>query len=285
MNTRRGTALVTGASSGIGAAYAGRLAAQGRDTVLVARRAQRLDDLARRLREATATTVETLVADLSDPDDLARVARRAAGDDIEFLLNNAGINGYGPFADLEPELMTKVVDINVRAVTALTRAVVPAMLERGRGNLVNVASQLAFAGALPPHPLPERAVYGGTKGYVVTFTRTLAAELAGTPLRIQVLCPGLTATEFHRSRGDEPVPGREQSPHEDGGMSVEQVVDASLAALDAGEAVCVPGLGDPGPVADLARAELAIRTAARRCGSRPGPDAAGSSTHEEGAHM
>lgn len=264
MSTRHGTALVTGASSGIGAAYARRLAARGWDTVLVARRAQRLDDLAQRLREGTGTAVETLVADLSEPGDLARVARRAADDDIGFLLNNAGINGYGPFARLEPELMTKVLAVNVLAVTALTRACVPAMLERGHGTVVNVASQLAFAGALPPHPLPERAVYGGTKGYVVTFTRTLAAELAGTPLRLQVLCPGLTATEFHRSRGGEPVRGREQSVHEEGGMPVDQVVAASLAALDAGEVVCVPGLGDPAPVAGLAEAELAIRAAARR---------------------
>ncbi|MGC9438371.1 SDR family NAD(P)-dependent oxidoreductase [Streptomyces sp. WG5] len=267
MNARPGTALVTGASSGIGAAYAARLAAQGWDTILAARRAQRLDDLARRLRAETATTVETVVADLSEPDDVARVARRAADDGVGFLLNNAGINGYGPFAGLDPGLMTKVLHVNVLAVTALARAVVPAMLERGRGTLVNVASQLAFAGSLPPDPLPERAVYGGTKGYVVTFTRTLAAELAGTRLRVQVLCPGLTATEFHRSRGDEPVPGREQSVHEEGGMPVDQVVEASLAALDTGQVVCVPGLADPAPVAGLAEAERAIRAAARRGGS------------------
>lgn len=148
--------------------------------------------------------METLVADLSDPEDLARVTERAAGDDIGFLLNNAGINGYGPFAELAPPLLRKVLDINVLAVTVLARAAVPAMLSRGHGTLVNVASQLAFAGALPPGPLPERAVYGGSKGFVVTFTRTLAAELAGTPLRVQVLCPGLTATEFHRSRGQDP---------------------------------------------------------------------------------
>ncbi|WP_320779614.1 SDR family NAD(P)-dependent oxidoreductase [Streptomyces sp. CRN 30] len=263
MSTRRGTALVTGASSGIGAAYAGRLAGLGWDTVLVARRAERLDDLAARLRARTATSVETLVADLSEPDGLERVTRRAAGDDIAFLLNNAGINGYGPFATLEPALLAKVVSVNVLAVTALARTVVPGMLERGHGTLVNVASQLAFAGGLPPRPLPERAVYGGTKGYVVTFTRTLAAELAGSPLRVQVLCPGLTATEFHRSRGEAPVPGREQAVHEDGGMPVDRVVDASLAALETERVVCVPGLRDAAPVARLAEAELAVRTAAR----------------------
>ncbi|GGU66150.1 SDR family NAD(P)-dependent oxidoreductase [Streptomyces daghestanicus] len=262
MSTRRGTALVTGASSGIGAAYARRLAGRGLDTVLVARRADRLEDLARRLRAETATAPEPLVADLSEPADLARVAERAAGDDIGFLLNNAGINGYGPFAGLELELMAKVLGVNVVALTALTRAAVPAMLERGHGTVVNVASQLAFAGALPPGPLPERAVYGGTKGYVVTFTRTLAAELAGTPLRVQVLCPGLTATEFHRSRGDAPVPGREESVHEDGGAPVDRVVDASLAALETDQVVCVPGLRDPAPLARLAEAELAVRTGA-----------------------
>ncbi|MFF7552291.1 SDR family NAD(P)-dependent oxidoreductase [Streptomyces olivaceus] len=265
-STRQGrTALVTGASSGIGAAYARRLAARGWDTVLVARRTQRLDDLARRLREeGTGTRVETLVADLSDPADLARVADRAAGDDIGFLLNNAGINGYGPFTDLDPALLRKVLDVNVLAVTVLARSAVAAMRERGRGTLVNVASQLAFAGSLPPGPLPERAVYGGTKGYVVTFTRTLAAELAGTPLHVQVLCPGLTATEFHRSRGEEPVEGREQQVHEDGGMPVHQVVDASLAALDTGDVVCVPGLRDTTPIDRLTETERTLREAARR---------------------
>ncbi|MDQ0578740.1 SDR family NAD(P)-dependent oxidoreductase [Streptomyces rishiriensis] len=260
MSAERGTALVTGASSGIGAGYAERLAADGWDTILVARRAQRLEDLADRLRKETGTTVETLVADLSEQDDLSRVARRAADPEVGFLLNNAGINGYGPFAELDPALMAKVLTLNVFAVTALTRAVIPAMLARGRGVVVNVASQLAFAGALPPHPLPERAVYGGTKGYVVTFTRTLAAELADTPLRVQVLCPGLTATEFHRSRGEEPVPGREQCVHEDGGMPVDEVIDASLAALEKAQVVCVPGLSDPAPLAGLAKAELQIRS-------------------------
>ncbi|MEW9550389.1 SDR family NAD(P)-dependent oxidoreductase [Nonomuraea sp. NPDC050783] len=264
MRNEQGTALVTGASSGIGAEYAARLSARGWNTLLVARRERRLDDLARRLRAEHGTTVETLVADLSVPGDLARVAERAG--EAGFLVNNAGINGYGPFARLDPLLMAKVLNLNVVALTTLTRAAVPAMLERGRGVVVNVASQLAFAASLPPHPLPERAVYAGTKGYAVTFTRTLAAELAGSPLRVQVLCPGLTATEFHLTRGEEPVPGDAPAVHADGGMPVEQVVDASLAALDAddGQVVCVPGLRGRGPVEDLVAAEAALRKAARR---------------------
>lgn len=254
-----GTALVTGASSGIGAEYAVRLAARGHALVLVARRAGRLESLAARLRTEAGVVVETLAADLSDPGDLDRVLARIGEGDISFLLNNAGINGYARFDEADPALLRKVLDVNVVALTALARAALPPMRARGRGALVNVASQLAFAGSLPPGQLPERAVYAGTKGYVVTFTRTLAAELAGGPLQVQVLCPGLTATEFHLTQGDTPVPGEEAAVHADGGRPVHEVVDASLAALGTGQVVCVPGLGDPAPLDALEAAELAVR--------------------------
>ncbi|NED77700.1 SDR family NAD(P)-dependent oxidoreductase [Streptomyces sp. SID9944] len=256
-----GTAVVTGASSGIGAEYARRLAGRGWDLVLVARRAERLAALADRLRGETGAAVETVEADLARSADLARVAERVAAPDVALLVNNAGINGYGPFPEVDAALLTKVVDVNVVAPTVLTRAAVPWMLARGRGAVVNVASLLAFAGSLPPGPLPQRAVYGGTKGYVVTFTRTLAAELAGTPVRLQVVCPGLTATEFHLGTGERPVPG-EQRVHADGGMPVADVVTASLAALATGEVVCVPGLEHAEAVARLAAAELGVREGA-----------------------
>lgn len=256
----RGTALVTGASSGIGAAYARRLAADGHDLVLVARRAERLRALATELTEAHhGVRVETLVADLSDAGEVDRVARRAAGDDIETLVNNAGINGYGPFAETDPALLEKVIAVNVVAVTRLARAAVPGMLARGRGTVVNVASTLAFAGSLPPGPLPTRAVYGGTKGYVVTFTRTLAAELAASPVCVQVVCPGLTATEFHLTQGQEPVGGARARVHDDGGMPVEDVVAASFKALENGETVCVPGLVDAAAVDRVTEAETGLR--------------------------
>ncbi|MEV7691463.1 SDR family NAD(P)-dependent oxidoreductase [Streptomyces bungoensis] len=253
-----GTALVTGASSGIGAEYAVRLARRGHDLVLVARRADRLEALAGRLREEAGVAVEPVVADLAHSADLARLAERASADDVALLVNNAGINGYGPFAEVDAGLLAKVIAVNVTAPTILTRAAVPGMLARGRGAVVNVASLLAFAGDLPPGPLPHRAVYGGTKGYVVAFTRTLAAELAGTPVRVQVVCPGLTATEFHLGTGEAPVPG-EARVHGDGGMLAADVVTASLAALETGEVVCVPGLTDADAVARLADAELALR--------------------------
>ncbi|MGW0148559.1 SDR family NAD(P)-dependent oxidoreductase [Streptomyces sp. NPDC003333] len=253
-----GTALVTGASSGIGWEYATRLAGRGRNLVLVARRAERLEALARELRADGVNGVETLVADLADPDDLARVAERVSGDDVDLLVNNAGINGYGPFAEVDAGLLGKVLSVNVVALTTLTRAAVPGMLARGRGAVINVASLLAFAGDLPPDPLPQRAAYAGSKGYAVTFTRTLAAELAGTPVRLQVVCPGLTATEFHLGAGATPVSG-ERRTHDEGGMPPEDVVTASLAALETGEVVCVPGLTDPEAVSRLAAAELELR--------------------------
>jgi uncharacterized protein len=240
----QGTAVVTGASAGIGAAYAERLVAAGYDVVAVARRADRLADLAARLT-GPGGTVRPLVADLTRDDDRAEVAARVAADDVTLVVNNAGISGYGPFADRDPAVLGAVLALNVVAPTLLCRAALPGMLERGAGAVVNVASLLAFSGALPPDPLPHRATYAGTKGYLVTFTRTLAAELAGTPVRAQVVCPGLTATEFHLVHGAEPVPGREPRTSGLGGMPAADVVTASLAALRTGETVCVPGLADP----------------------------------------
>ncbi|WP_329459456.1 SDR family NAD(P)-dependent oxidoreductase [Streptomyces sp. NBC_01497] len=261
---RPGTALVTGASSGIGFAYAERLAALGHDLVLVARREHRLALQAGRLRAEHGIRVEELPADLSDAGALARVSERAGRDDVDLVVNSAAINGYGPFAEGDPALLAKVVALNVTALTALSRAALPGMLERGRGALVNVASLLAFSGSLPPSPggLPQRAVYGGTKGFVVTFTRLLAAELADTPLRVQLLCPGLTATEFHLTRGEEPVSGDTPRVHAIGGMPVGDVVAASLAALRTDESVCVPGLDDPAALDRLVSAEWGIRRAA-----------------------
>jgi short-subunit dehydrogenase len=258
-----GTAVVTGASSGIGALYARRLAERGWDVVLVARRADRLDDIAESLRADTLATIETLTADLAVEEDLERVAERVSAEDVNLLVNNAGINGYGPFPQTDPGLLTRVLAVNVVAPTMLTRAAVPGMLERGHGAVVNVASLLAFAGALPPDPLPYRAVYAGTKGYLVTFTRTLAAELAASPVTVQVMCPGLTATEFHLTPGAESVPGREERVHAEGGMPPGDVVTASLAGLLAGETVCVPGLAEPEALARLSAVEAEIRGASR----------------------
>lgn len=263
LDGRGATAVVTGASSGIGAVYARRLAGRGWNLVLVARRAQRLDDLAAAL---SGVEVETITADLAKPADLDRVAARVAGDDVALLVNNAGINGYGPFTDVEPAVLQQVLAVNVVAPTVLSRTALPGMLTRGRGAVVNVASLLAFASAMPPDPLPYRATYAGTKGYVVTFTRTLAAELGDGPVQLQVLCPGLTATEFHLATGMESVGGREERVHADGGMPAEDVVAASLVGLARGELVCVPGLADPAALEQLTEVEALVRSASRSTG-------------------
>lgn len=260
-------AVVTGASSGIGALYARRLAERGWNLTLVARRTHRLTALADDLR-AAGRDVRVLSADLGDGSDLDRVTREVAADDVALVVNNAGINGYGPFAELDPNLMRRVLAVNVVAPTTLARAALPGMLARGRGAVVNVASLLAFAGSLPPGPLPQRATYAGTKGYLVTFTRTLAAELGDAPVSAQVLCPGLTATEFHLTTGETSVPGERERSDEGRGMDAAHVVTASLDALAGGEVVCVPGLTEPEAVARLEAAELALREAAGPVPSR-----------------
>jgi short-subunit dehydrogenase len=256
-----GTAIVTGASAGIGVEYARRLAGEGSDLVLVARREDRIVALAEELSAAHGVRAEPLAADLGDPDGLARVAERAAADDVAVLVNNAGINGYAPFPEVEPRIVERVVALNVTAPALLSRAVVPGMLARGEGTIVNVASILAFAGSLPPDPLPARVTYAATKSFVVTFTRTLAAEVAGSPLRIQVVCPGYTKTEFHMTTGADPVEGTAPDDQPELALLPEEVVQASLRGLELGEVVCVPALADAGALDELLAAEESVRAA------------------------
>ncbi|RKG60376.1 SDR family NAD(P)-dependent oxidoreductase [Corallococcus sp. AB011P] len=240
----RGTALVTGTSAGIGAVYARRLAALGYDLVLVARREERLKALAAELTAAHGIRAEVLRADLTVHADLQRVAGRAAGDDLTLLINNAGVGGYGPFAQVEPAALEGLANLHMMAPMLATRAALPGMLARGKGAVINVASLLAFSGAMPPGPLPHRATYAGAKAFLVHFTRTLAGELRGTPVVAQVVCPGMTFTEFN---GGYP-----------GTMSPEDVVTASLVALERGETVCVPGLEAAEALTALEKAEAGL---------------------------
>jgi uncharacterized protein len=255
------TAIVTGASAGMGVVFARRLAERGSNLVLVARRRERIVALAEELRAAHGVDVEALTADLGDPDDLERVIERAAAEDVAMLVNNAGINGYGRFVEVDPGIVAKVIAVNVTAPALLSRAALPGMLRRGKGTIVNVASILSFAGSLPPDPLPWRATYAATKSFLVTFTRTLAAEVADTPIRIQVVCPGYTKTEFHMTNGADPVRGTAPDDQPELAMLPEEVVQASLVGLEAGEVICVPGLADPAATHQLLDAEEAVRAA------------------------
>ena len=190
--TTRPTALVTGASSGIGAAFAERLARDGYDLILVARRRERLEALAEHLRAVHGAGASVLAADLSRAGELAAVEQRLAEETaLALLVNNAGFGGYMPFKDLDPDRAEELIGVQVIAVTRLTRAALPGMLARGRGAIVNVSSRLAFSGPLGSPPLPKRATYAAAKAYINTFTQILADELAGTGVQVQALCPGM----------------------------------------------------------------------------------------------
>ena len=230
---RAGVALITGASSGIGAEYARQLARAGYDLILVARRRERLESLAEALRTEHGVMVEVLPADLSLPEEAARVAARIVSlPALDFLINNAGFGRSGDFAGSDLEGQLAMAHVHVDATLRLTRAALPGMLARGRGAVVNVASVMAF------YPLPGSATYVATKSALVGFTRSLHTELQGTGVRVQALCPGFTRTEFH----DAANMAIRQAPGF-AWLSPEKVVAHSLRDLAADAAVSVPGMG------------------------------------------
>src|ERR1041384_6162320 len=179
-NTERPRALITGASSGLGAAFAERLAHDGYDLIIIARRRDRLESLAARLRSEFHVDVEVLAADLGKHTDLDTVEKRVADDlNLELLVNNAGIGAYMPFIELKPDKAEELINLKVLAVTRLTRAALPGMIARGKGSIINVSSRLGFSGSLGSSQLPKRATYAGANAYITTFTQLLHSELDG----------------------------------------------------------------------------------------------------------
>jgi short-subunit dehydrogenase len=262
-------AVVTGASSGIGRAYAHQLASNGMDLLLIARRADRLDSLKRDL-ESQGVDVRTVVADLGRAEDVERLTKQLDALPVELLVNNAALAHYMPFAQLPSERARELVDVNALAPVLLARAVIPGMLQRGRGAIINVASLLAFSGAARAPHLPQRAVYAATKAFLVTFTEILAGELAGTGVNVQVVCPGVVRTEFHSRQGMDfsNVPK----------MEPEQIVTASLSDLGRGVVVSIPALPDESAKAKLDEAASALLKFARASALPPRYDAADSSS-------
>jgi uncharacterized protein len=249
-------AVVTGASSGIGESFASRLAADGWDLAITARRGDRLQALASRLAREHGVRIEVLVADLANPGDLAGLEQLVADRVPDLLINNAGFAGYREFAEVPAQVVADLVAVHVTAVSRLTRAAVPGLVARGSGAIINIASLLAFSGSLPPDPLPHRAVYAGAKAFQVAFTQALAGELTGTGVQVQVCCPGLVDTEFHA------VAGRDVGALSVPVMHPDEIASAALAGLRLGEVVCIPGLADPALLAAVDRAQQELlRTA------------------------
>jgi len=230
----KGIALVTGASSGIGAIYADRLAKRGYDLILVARNGDRLSALASRIGAETGRKVETVVADLGAQADLAKVEALLKGDrNITLLVNNAGVGGTAPLLSADVDKMQQMIDLNVTALMRLTYAAVPGFVARGGGAIINIASIVAIA------PEILNGVYGGTKAFVLAFSQSLKHELTDKNIRVQAVLPGATATEFWSIAGMpvEHLPGEIV-------MSAEAMVDASLKGFDQGEFATIPALED-----------------------------------------
>jgi len=240
----QGTALITGASTGIGAIYADRLARRGYDLILVARNQEKLDQLASQLSAGTGRKVDVIKADLSVTADLRVIERRLADDaSITMLVNNAGLGATKSLVDSTPEELDDLITLNVHALTRLTRAVAPAMVARGNGTIVNISSMVAVS------PETLNGTYGGTKAYVLALTQSLHHELGAKGVRVQAVLPGAIRTPFW-DRAGLPV----QHLPQEIVMDAADLVDAALAGLDQGELATVPSLPD---LADWDRFEAA----------------------------
>ena len=243
-----GTAVVTGASSGIGKVYAEKLAQRGFDLIVVARRAERLSELAEQIKVKHGVTVENIVADLSKPEDLERVAQTLESDSsITLLINNAGASVMGLFMDAKPKVIADMLHVNVVALTRLALAVLPGFKRRDRGTLVNVGSILGYYG------YPGTSAYSGTKAYVLNFTRGLQAELVGSNVKVQLVAPAGTATEGWDSTTVDPSIV----------MTAEACVDASLMGLELQEAITLPSVEDLDLLANFETAAGALMAASQ----------------------
>jgi short-subunit dehydrogenase len=239
MAANRPRALITGASSGIGAAFAQRLGREGYDLLLVARRQDRLAMLARQIEGQSGVSVEVLVADLARSGALQMVEERVAqGPALEILVNNAGFAPTSRFQQTAPAHLDAMVQLHVVAVMRLTRAALPRMVAQDRGSIINVASTAAFLA----DPGSIFNTYAGTKAFVIAFTVGLHEDVCGTGVRVQALCPAWTRTEILEAAG------RPWDIPDEYTMGPDEVVEASLAGLRLGELVCCPSLHDAEPL-------------------------------------
>jgi short-subunit dehydrogenase len=229
----KGTALVTGASSGLGRDYARLFAADGHDVVLVARRRERLEELARDIGAASGARAHVVALDLAERDAARRLVGELAerGIAVDFLVNNAGLGTNGPFADADLASQLAMIQVNVATLVELTHLLLPGMLERGRGRILNIGSTAGF------QPGPNMAVYFASKAFVNSFTEALAYELAGTGVTATVSCPGATATEFGEVAGNGSTLLFKMGAADSMGVARE-----GYAAMMAGQSMVVHGL-------------------------------------------
>jgi short-subunit dehydrogenase len=246
MSSFLGTSLITGASSGIGAVYADRLALRGYDLVLVARDATRMEALAAKLRSETGVSVEVLRADLTRAEDLATVEARLRDDPtITLLINNAGAAAPGGFANSDPDTLENLIQLNVTAVTRLAGAVVPRFLAEGRGAIVNISSVLGLA------PEISFGIYGATKAYVLMLSQSLQNEIGPKGIYVQAVLPSATRTEIWQRSG------RDVNQIQ-GVMEVDELVDAALVGFDRREKITIPSLPDAAQWEAFSAARLAM---------------------------
>ena len=250
----KGTALVTGASRGIGAVYADRLAKRGYDLILVGRSEAPLKALTASLAATSGRHITAMVADLNDKTDLAKVETKLREDlSITMLVNNAGSASVAPLLSADIERMEEMIALNSIALTRLTYAAVPAFVKRGRGTIINIASIVGIS------PETLNGVYGATKAYVLAFSHSLQHELADKGIRVQAVLPGATATDMWEIAG---LPWQKLPPSIV--MPVEDMVDAALVGLDQGELVTIPSLHDGD---EWNRFEAARRAISQRFGN------------------
>jgi short-subunit dehydrogenase len=234
MSDLKGTAVVTGATGGVGALYAAGLAERGYDLLLVGRQQKTLDAVAKAVKQKANVKVETIVANLAEAKELARIEARISSDPaITTLINSATSVTFSPLAKLGSQALDETITVNITALTRLTHAVLPGLLARGAGAIVNMASVLAF------HPWPEFSVYNASKAYVVSFSQALQGEVAGKGVLVQVVTPPAVDTDFWNHAGL-PVSNLPAGAV----MKPQHLVDAALRGLDRGESWVFPSLSE-----------------------------------------
>ena len=234
-DNRQVTALITGASSGIGEAFAKELASQNYDLVIIARRKDRLLELARELKSNYSISVDVIPADISTEKGIERVEEYIKkAKNLDILINNAGFGTRGNFSDVSPEKSINMINVHVLAPTRFCRAVLPGMIKRNQGSIINVSSLAAL------YPIKGNTIYKATKAYLNMFSRSLQNELKNFNIRVQALCPGFVYTGFHDT--DEFKDFDRSSVPKWLWMSAEEVVKQSLKALRKNKVIFIPGI-------------------------------------------